>query len=86
MSSFQDLIDACSRVKDSTTEFEVRASLTTAKLQQDLTRLSALARGNRTAERAVEEVRMAVRELITTTVHLHNLQRELGSFIAYVRQ
>lgn len=86
MSSFQDLIDASYRVKNSATEFEQRTRITAEQLRQHLTRLSSVGRGNRTVEGAVGEVARALRSVQETAAHLRALQRELGDFITYVSQ
>lgn len=86
MESFQDLVDATYRVKESAAEFEVRSILTAGEIQRNLVHLSVLSKGNRTAEGAVDEVRRAIKEIQTTAAQLRNLQRELGDFIDYVSQ
>lgn len=86
MSSFQDLVNASYRVKESAGEFEQRTVVAAGQLHQQMSRLAALAQGNRTAEGAVAEVARAIREVNNTATQLRTLQREISEFITYVSE
>ncbi len=84
MTSFQDLINASHRISASAGQFEQMTIRAATEINTNLTHLSQIAQGNRTATSAVGEVSTALRNIQASAAQLRQLQREIDNFISYI--